>query len=87
MQGWQGYLLAINIITAAVYGWDKWQSKRRGRRISEAFLIGLAVLGGTAGGLLAMYGLHHKTRHWVFRWGLPLILVIQLGAFIYFWTH
>ena len=30
------------------------------------------------GGLLGMRFFHHKTRHWYFRWGFPLLLVVQL---------
>ena len=35
--------------TFALYGWDKLQARRGGRRVSEARLHGLALLGGFAG--------------------------------------
>ena len=47
-------------------------------RISEKTLFLPAVLGGALGGLLGMRFFHHKTRHWYFRWGFPLLLVVQL---------
>ena len=46
--------------------------------ISEKTLIGIAVIGGSVGAILGMYVFHHKTRHWYFRYGLPVILVLQI---------
>ena len=50
------------------------------RRIPEKVLFGAAWLGGAPGCLAGMYLFRHKTRHWYFRWGMPLILLIQLLA-------
>ena len=47
-------------------------------RISEATLLMLAVIGGTIGALLGMKVWHHKTMHKKFKYGLPLILIIQI---------
>ncbi|MCX5780201.1 MAG: DUF1294 domain-containing protein [Firmicutes bacterium] len=69
------------MITGVVLGWDKWQSTRGGPRIAEVSLLVLAVLGGSAGALLAMYVFRHKNRHRRFSWGLPIILVLQLVIF------
>ena len=41
-------------------------------------LLLVAALGGSAGAWLGMRLWHHKTLHWKFRLGLPLILVVQL---------
>ena len=63
------YLLAINVLAFAVYGWDKARSK----------LFLLAILGGSVGAILGMRVWHHKTRHWYFKYGLPAILLAQLA--------
>lgn len=61
-----------------LYGADKKRAKKREWRISEKTLIGIAVIGGSAGALLGMHVFHHKTRHWYFRYGLPVILAVQV---------
>ena len=72
------YLMVINLVTFLVYGIDKWQAKQAGQRISEATLLMLAVVGGTVGALLGMKVWHHKTMHKKFKYGLPLILIVQM---------
>ena len=37
-----------------------------------------ALLGGAVGAILGMRLFHHKTLHKRFRYGLPLILILQL---------
>ena len=39
-----------------------------------------ALLGGSAGAWAGMYLFHHKTKHWYFVVGMPLILAAQLAA-------
>ena len=86
------YLLAVNLLTFLAYGLDKWKAVRNGRksggktrhndrlsrRIPEASLLLLAVLGGSPAALLAMYLFRHKTLHKKFRYGVPAILLLQL---------
>ena len=72
------YLIAINIVTFLVYGIDKWKAKQGSWRISEATLLILAVIGGSIGALRGMKVWRHKTQHKKFKYGLPLILIIQI---------
>ena len=72
------YLVAMNVVTFFMFGIDKWKAKRSKWRISEAVLIGLAVLGGSVGALLGMKVWHHKTMHKKFKYGIPLILIVQI---------
>ena len=72
------YLIGINIVTFLVYGIDKWKAKQGSWRISEATLLILAVIGGSIGALLGMKVWRHKTLHKKFKYGLPLILIIQI---------
>lgn len=78
------YLIIINIITFALYGMDKWRAMTRQWRISEKKLIGLAVIGGSAGAMIGMTVFHHKTRKWYFKLGIPAISVIQITLIIHF---
>ena len=72
------YLIVINFVTFLVYGIDKVKAKRGSWRISEATLLILAVIGGSIGALLGMKVWHHKTLHKKFKYGLPLILILQI---------
>ena len=77
------YLVTINVVTFLMFGIDKWKARRSRWRIRETSLLGLAVLGGSIGALIGMKVWHHKTMHKKFKYGLPLILLIQI-ALIYF---
>jgi len=83
-------LLAILLFTA-LNAWTVlrfWQDKRRAvagdRRIPEANLLGLALLGGSPGALLARQWFRHKTRKEPFSTVLLLIVAVQLGLVIGF---
>ena len=77
------YLIAINLLTFLVYGIDKCKAKRSAWRIPEATLLGLAVIGGSIGAWLGMKVWHHKTLHKKFRFGIPLIIILQIALAVY----
>ena len=79
------YLIAINIVTFFMYGIDKWKAKRSKWRISEATLLGMAVIGGSIGAWLGMRVWHHKTMHKKFQLGIPLILIIVAQIALMIW--
>ena len=72
------YLAAVNLLLFVLMGVDKAKAKRGARRVPEATLFFLAVLGGSVGGLLGMAAFRHKTLHKSFRIGFPVILLCQL---------
>lgn len=74
------YLAAVNAVTFFMYGIDKWKAKRARRRISEATLLGLAVIGGSIGAWIGIRVWHHKTLHKKFKYGVPLIMLLQIAA-------
>ena len=74
------YLAAINVATFVVYGVDKLKARRGRRRISEAALLLLALLGGSLGAWLGMKAWHHKTLHKRFSYGIPLMMVCQAAV-------
>ena len=80
------YLLAVNLLAFILYGIDKKRARNREWRISERMLIGIAVIGGCIGAILGMHVFHHKTRHWYFRYGLPVILIIQVLLVWFFYN-
>lgn len=71
--------LVVNLLTGAVYAYDKWRAARGGWRVRERTLLGLAALGGATGALVAMRTCRHKTRKPAFRWGVPALLVVQVA--------
>ena len=88
--GWDTVLLvwlaAINLVTFAVYGIDKAKAKRGTWRVPEKTLFLLPLLGGSLGALLGMRVFHHKTKHWYFVWGIPLILLAQLALAVWLYV-
>ena len=77
------YLLVVNIAAFAVYGWYKMCAKRGMWRVPEKILLLLAFLGGSVGAMVGMAIFRHKTLHLKFRYGVPLILILQLIGLIY----
>lgn len=73
------YAVGINLILFIAMGVDKYKAKRGLWRIPEKTLFGLALLGGSIGGILGMRLFRHKTRHNSFKLGFPAILIAQLA--------
>ena len=74
------YLAAANLLGFALMGMDKRRAKKEAWRISEKALFLTALFGGSVGAILGMWTFHHKTKHWYFVVGMPLILLLQLAA-------
>lgn len=77
------YLLIMNIIGVAVMGIDKSKAERHVWRISEKTLFLVSLLGGSTGTWAGMYIFRHKTKHWYFVVGMPVILIIQIAVGIW----
>lgn len=72
-----GYLAVMNLMGLAVMAIDKEKAIRHAWRIPEKVLFGVSLLGGSIGTWLGMYLFRHKTKHWYFVIGMPLILIVQ----------
>lgn len=72
------YLILVNITGFAMMGIDKKRAKRGAWRIPEKTLFLASALGGSIGTWAGMYFFHHKTKHWYFVVGMPLILLAQI---------
>lgn len=75
-----GYPIVINILAYSLMGVDKTNARQKKRRIPEATLFLVALLGGSLGAVVGMNFFRHKTKHWYFVVGMPLILILQLAA-------
>ena len=77
------YLVIINIITFFLYGIDKWKAQRSRWRVPESVLLGMAAIGGSVGAWLGMQVWRHKTQHVKFRYGVPIILIVQVALLVW----
>lgn len=77
------YLVVINILAFLAMWWDKHEAKVGDWRISEKALFILVLLGGGIGGILGMYVFRHKTKKWYFKFGFPIILIIEIILAVY----
>lgn len=70
------YLFLINVIAYFTYAGDKHRAVYQMRRIPEALLLSLAVVGGAYGAGSAMLLFRHKTLHTSFLITVPICLVL-----------
>ena len=81
------FILVMTVITFVVFGVDKWKAKNEKWRTPESTLFLLAIFGGSIGALLGMQIWRHKTQHWAFRLGIPLILLLQVAALLWYFFY
>lgn len=81
------YLAAVNLVTFTAYGVDKAKARRGAWRVPEKTLFLLPLLGGSLGALLGMLTFRHKTKHWYFVWGIPLILLAQMALAVWVYVR
>lgn len=79
------YYVIVNIIAFLIYGIDKSKARNKKWRVSEKTLLGVAVIGGSVGALVGMYGFRHKTKHWKFRILLPIFFVLHVLIIVRIW--
>lgn len=77
------YLFIMNAAGFLVMTADKLFAQSGAWRVPERSLLGISVIGGSIGVLLAMYTVRHKTKHAKFVIGVPLILTVQIGLALY----
>lgn len=81
------WVLCASALDFALMGIDKHRAKTEQWRIRERTFFLIALLGGTPGAILGMYAFRHKTRHGKFKWGLPALLLLQLGLLWFRWEY
>lgn len=73
----------MSVILFFLMGSDKSLAKKHARRVPEKVLFGFAIFGGAVGGTLGMYTFRHKTKHWYFALGFPLIALLQIALCVW----
>lgn len=76
-------LLLMSAVSFVVMGADKRRAKLGARRVPEKTLFLLAALGGGVGGTLGMRVFRHKTKHWYFAWGFPILALLQIALCVW----
>lgn len=81
------YLAAVNLATFVMYGIDKYKAKKAKWRIPEATLLLMAAIGGSVGAWTGMQVWHHKTLHKKFKYGVPVIFLLQVALTFYLYNN
>ncbi|MGB5822917.1 MAG: DUF1294 domain-containing protein [Proteocatella sp.] len=81
-------LIIIYFIVANIFGFlimlvDKKLAIKRKRRISEANLFLTGICGGAIGVWFSMYSNRHKTLKNKFRFGIPFLVILNTGIYMY----
>jgi len=72
------YLVAVNAVTFALFAYDKYCAQHDKWRVRESTMLFWAAIGGSIGAGAAMEIFHHKTLHLKFKFGVPLLLFVQI---------
>ena len=80
-------IIGVNVITFVVYGIDKLKAKKGKWRVPETTLLLLAIVGGSVGAWCGVKVWHHKTMHLKFKYGIPLIMAVQVGLLLCLMTR
>lgn len=78
------YLLIVNTIGLIQMYEDKQRAMNGKYRIPEMNLWRIAIAGGALGSTVGMNLFRHKTKHTNFKYGMPLLALVHIGALIYF---
>ena len=77
------WVLVLSLADFLLMGVDKRRARRGAWRVPEKTFFLVAVLGGSPGAILGMRLFHHKTRHWYFRYGFPLLAALDAALLLW----
>lgn len=75
---WLVLVILWNLAGFIMIMWDKRRARRDEWRIRERTFFLWALAFGATGIILGMYIFRHKTRHWSFVVGMPIIWLFNL---------
>jgi uncharacterized membrane protein YsdA (DUF1294 family) len=78
-------ILLINVIGFFTMWYDKRMARAGKYRVPESRIFLIAIAGGAFGVLLGMEIFRHKTKDLKFKVGIPVIIVLQVILFRYFY--
>lgn len=64
---------------------DKQKAKKGEWRIAESTIWFVSFIGGAMGTTIGMHLFHHKTKHYLFRYGLPFLAVLDIVIYFTFY--
>ena len=73
------YIGVVSLLGYLSMWYDKRKAIKGKYRTPEKTLFLIAILGGSIGSIIGMQQFRHKTKHWYFKYGMPAILILQLG--------
>lgn len=77
------YIIIINLLGLFLMWSDKRKAIKGAWRIKESTLFAVALLGGALGTTCGMYWFRHKTKHWYFKIGFPVILIAEVIGIVW----
>lgn len=77
------YIALMSVVLLVMMKADKERARRNQYRISERTLWVMAILGGAIGGVIGMQLFRHKTKHLSFRFGFPLLALLDVSVLVF----
>ncbi|WP_017756069.1 DUF1294 domain-containing protein [Calidifontibacillus oryziterrae] len=77
------YIFLLNLIGLLLMSSDKKRAQKGKWRIPERRLWFVGILGGGIGLYWGMKTYHHKTKHISFKFGMPVIIVLNVITYGY----
>lgn len=78
-----GYLVVMTIVGLIIMKVDKVKAEKKAWRVKEATLFLISAIGGSLGTWAGMYIFRHKTKHWYFVIGMPLIFFVHVTLIVF----
>ncbi|WP_350344040.1 DUF1294 domain-containing protein [Proteinivorax tanatarense] len=78
------YLFLMNVVGLLAMKIDKNRAIKGKWRTKEKTFLVIALAGGSFGIYIGLHAFRHKTKHITFKYGIPLIILVQFFLFVYF---
>jgi len=82
-----GFLIFINLIGFMQMGVDKRKALKNKWRLPEKQLWLIALLLGSLGTYFGMKLFRHKTKHHLFKFGLPILSIVEVVLIVFIFAY